>query len=531
MLNFIGLLLVIGFQSTSVDSLNNASYQLRKKNPELSLELSREALKQAQSDSYDSGKSVAYYNMSLAYYYNDMIDSAIRVVNNGIQFDSTNQFYLLIPTKLNARGVYLKKSGDLEGSLLSYELSLSLSVENKDTLTIVKCLNNIGNIYKNQGFYDLAFQSLMKSLRLKEMIGDEMGAARTKNNLANILTLASRYDESFSLYKENIEFFKSNQDTALLAQALYNLSSSQFLQSRKDKDLITEETKGYFNSGSLMILKRTEQTEFDLDTAESYVRYARQLYELIQNKRGVSNCLTMLSSIHENRGEIDEAIELLKIAENNYLDLQDEYNLSYVYFNLGTNFIKKRQLKTAKKYFEKCYNLANGFGNTSLLMDTYLQLSMLSQVDQDYASALDFLNTYEILHYQSFNEEKSRQIAELQTKYETEKKDKELLLRQAKIDLTAAERDTLMYTLAMLVTLAVFIIIFFNQRQKAMKKLREKDFELHEKRVSTLIRDQELKSINSMLEGEEKERKRIAEDLHDRVGSMLSALKPSFTTK
>ncbi|RYD86549.1 MAG: sensor histidine kinase, partial [Sphingobacteriales bacterium] len=67
-----------------------------------------------------------------------------------------------------------------------------------------------------------------------------------------------------------------------------------------------------------------------------------------------------------------------------------------------------------------------------------------------------------------------------------------------------------------------------RQRQKAIALLAAKNEELNRNRIQELLRDQELVSIHSMLQGQETERKRIAQDLHDRLGSLLATVKLHF---
>ena len=62
-------------------------------------------------------------------------------------------------------------------------------------------------------------------------------------------------------------------------------------------------------------------------------------------------------------------------------------------------------------------------------------------------------------------------------------------------------------------------------RLRQAKRLRDQEAVLHGQQVDQLLGQQEMKSINAMLEGQEKERDRVAKDLHDRLGSMLGGIK------
>jgi hypothetical protein len=117
-------------------------------------------------------------------------------------------------------------------------------------------------------------------------------------------------------------------------------------------------------------------------------------------------------------------------------------------------------------------------------------------------------------------DEKNTRILDIQTKYETEKKEKEnLKLKQNKLWL--------------LIGLAIALLLlttsyFAFRHQKNKKKILLKEKELQEQKLEKLLKNQELSSIDAMIEGQEKERQRIANDLHDNLGSLLATLKLHF---
>ncbi len=69
------------------------------------------------------------------------------------------------------------------------------------------------------------------------------------------------------------------------------------------------------------------------------------------------------------------------------------------------------------------------------------------------------------------------------------------------------------------------IAYFINKNSKRKQLLAEKDKALHMQKVSTLLKEQELMSIDAMIEGQEKERQHIANDLHDDLGALMATIK------
>jgi signal transduction histidine kinase len=76
----------------------------------------------------------------------------------------------------------------------------------------------------------------------------------------------------------------------------------------------------------------------------------------------------------------------------------------------------------------------------------------------------------------------------------------------------------------------IFIQRYFSLRQKAAQELIKKNAEISQQKIVDLVKEQEVKSINSFMSGQEKERNRIAAELHDRLGSLLSAVKLHFSS-
>jgi signal transduction histidine kinase len=123
------------------------------------------------------------------------------------------------------------------------------------------------------------------------------------------------------------------------------------------------------------------------------------------------------------------------------------------------------------------------------------------------------------------------EINYLNTEFQTEKKEKEILgLNNKNLKSEAKRRKNQNIALGLGVSLVlgsiIAILIFINTKRK--QKIAEQERTLESQKLATVLKEQELVSIDAMIEGQEKERQRIANDLHDDLGGLLATVKLHF---
>jgi signal transduction histidine kinase len=126
---------------------------------------------------------------------------------------------------------------------------------------------------------------------------------------------------------------------------------------------------------------------------------------------------------------------------------------------------------------------------------------------------------------------KAGKITEINTKYETEKKEKEILqLSNDKLKSESRRKQNLNIAIGLAGSLVlgsiIALLIFKNTKRK--QKLAEQQKELESQKLATVLKEQELTAIDAMIEGQEKERQRIANDLHDDLGGLMATVKLHF---
>lgn len=130
-----------------------------------------------------------------------------------------------------------------------------------------------------------------------------------------------------------------------------------------------------------------------------------------------------------------------------------------------------------------------------------------------------------------FDLNKHAEISKLRVQFESEKKENDLRLTRANLkeEEEKAKRLQLVNTLvigAIIVILIFLVLIVFNYRQK--QKIAKQKIELTNRKIDVILTEQEVKTKDAAIKGQEEERKRISRDLHDQLGGLLATIKLNF---
>lgn len=200
----------------------------------------------------------------------------------------------------------------------------------------------------------------------------------------------------------------------------------------------------------------------------------------------------------------------------------EEANL---YYNMGILYKDMNQPDSAIYLLIRSSELAKQIHEPEKLMDNYKLLAEIWADKGDYMKAYQYHVQFTTLNDSLLNAEKISSISEMQTKYDTEKKEQQITLLDEQGKTRMAQRNFFIAG-SIVLLLGLFVLTFYYlQRQKLAKK----NEQIAQQKIEGLLNETEIKTYNAMIEGQEEERKRIATDLHDRLGSMLSTVKLLFS--
>lgn len=397
---------------------------------------------------------------------------------------------------------------------------------------------------------------------------DELGIAQTYYKYGVIYRFTGEYKKAHENLDKYKIFCAEKKDTFSLANVAYQKGVVYSLQGDYEKSLLE-----YFNTLSIYeSLKDTSSVGFTLnsiglvqknlkqyDNAIKSFRKAEEIHLEKENLRDLADTYGNISQIYALRKEYEVAIDYQQKALAIDLEIDNSYGSSVAFQHLGTIYLETNEYALALSNFEKARELQIENHYSNELAQTYLNIGNLHTIrSNEVLAEKAWLNGLRIseeakevqimLHgslqllYEKnnrlqeslfhekrknqlkdsiLNQENLRAINLLQQQYESEKKDKEiaskelLLLEQTKL----IDRRNLYFKL--LVGGAIGLLLLFVISWMVYKKNQK----AKEQEIIALKRKSEIETLESLIEGEEKERFRIAKELHDGVNGDLSAIK------
>ena len=356
----------------------------------------------------------------------------------------------------------------------------------KDSGAITNLLVNTGIVYQYTGQFDKQLEYSLQGLAIIEKRNETSKLSGTYNNIANAYYNLKQYrkslDYSFLALKAHQEAGKSNYPNRIYAILGQNYA----------------------------MLKNP-------DSALYYYQIAVTQSNKLNDKYAEATIYSYMADTYADRSDYNgmldvsqKSLQLSKELQSNQILAQSLYNIAYAKHLSGDN-------ATAKKYITESLDLATKDSLKDELKNIYSVLSYISAGEGDIKTSRWAKLKYDSIQEALLNEQVIKTTAELEKKYETEKKDKQIILQQSQLQKRKIMNYILIASAAIVIIISLLLYRNYRQKQK-----------LQQQRIRELVNEQQLMAVDAGLEGEEQERTRLAKDLHDGLGGMLSGIKYSF---
>ena len=417
--------------------------------------------------------------------------------------------------------IWQYRTVDAEKAEAFGERSIQLSKKLRYDAGLAQAYNDLGVIYLDRGAFDTALSHLREALLIRRRAGDSLGTAKVWNKIGIVHQKAGAFDKALDAQLVALRLFEASKNDLGVSFSLNNISILQQNLGRYDEAIrygqqsvrIKEKTgdrkglaQSYVNLGNVYLLKKS------FTEAESYFNRAVPIARSIDDKEYLAAALNSLSRLYIATGRhpqgLQPAIEAYRLRDT----LGDTKGMVSALNNSGLIHLAARRTDSAEAHITRALRMAEGEESCRPeLPGLYQSASLLYEAKGDTAMALLMHKQFAASKDSIFSIELGQRFAELETRFETLQKEEQI----RKQNYALARKNYTIGVVVSLSLLATLLAISYYHRSRLKQRARFQ---------TDLLRQQET-ATRAVIEAEETERQRIAKDLHDGVGQLMSAAK------
>lgn len=370
---------------------------------------------------------------------------------------------------------------------ISDAITLSKDLDNKEKAAVSFTL--LGKMYQTQGKHQKAINTYQIVQSIYDAIGNNEGIANTHNAIGIVYYYMGEYDKALESYQQSLKIFEKIKDFGKMVKSLNNIG------------VVYDETRNYnkaleYYNAALTINKQVKDKKGiavsfnnigncyyyngDIETALNYFNQSIELKSEVGDYKGLANSYFNLARIYFSNEEYKKALEYYEKCR----DIEETQGfmegLTNTFLYIGYTYSKLNDTKRALAYFNKSLAIADSLNFLPAQKNSFAAMSELYYNMGKFEQAFDYYREYTKRKEEIFDEEKHNQVAELETKYQVEKKEQEIVLFESEI-----KRQRLFITLASvgIVILVIFLITLI--RQFRQKKKINRQLEKYNKEIET----------------------------------------------
>jgi signal transduction histidine kinase len=243
-----------------------------------------------------------------------------------------------------------------------------------------------------------------------------------------------------------------------------------------------------------------------------------------------------IATIYDEKGDVEKSLHYYNKALVAYANQHDSISMAYVNNNIGLVYQKLKKYGLALRYFEKATNtLEQKAPNDEYIHIFYYNLSDIYEKLGNYKKALQNFRKFDEIEYEKLNESRQKEIAQLQELYQSEQREQEIIqlnaeneIQQLQLEKKTTQRNYIIgFSCISLLLVSSIASVYVLNKQKTVFKLRKEMAEKNHE-LTTLVLENENSTIKALSLGQETERNRIAQYLHDHIGNRIFGIKTNL---
>lgn len=374
-------------------------------------------------------------------------DSCLYLAGKALMESRSHKYIQGEGYALHTLGVAQDALGNYDSAIYYFRSSLKVFEKEKFKKGKAAALLSIGGYYYYKSDFIQAADFMLQSLRIAEEIVDKESMASACNNLGAVYTDRKDYNQALLYFKRALQLKKELNQHKALATTYINIGNIYSDLEKNDSSLY------WYN------LALENATQFS-------------------NKRTVASAKTNIGTIYFKQDKYTEALTEFEQALQMDMERKDAEGIAVNQLNIGHVFIKQ------KKYRQGIPLLKDALAGIQKLNFKYHEQNALKFLAEAYAAtgdnagAYNYLLQYIAVHDSVYTQESNQRIAEMQTLYETEKKDKQISLLEKEKEV---QQKTNLFLIAAAILVSLLLLVVFSRyryKQRTNRLLAEKNIEL-----------------------------------------------------
>lgn len=466
-------------------------------NGTLALEYANDAIALAEELNMPEEKATAMKNRGNVYFYmgsyrlaEESYLESIEIFELTGNLDGAAKVY-------NNMGVINSRLGNYKKSLQYYQRSMNIKETLGDKQGIAATANNIGEIYKFKGDYQNALLNYQKSYELKKDLEDKQGMANSLNNLGEIYSLWSDFEKAIDYYLEANSIFSALGNLQSISvsyhnigELYYKLDNYELAKKNFLKALETQTNLGD-RGGMIHSLKNLGSVYLktkELVAAQQSFLEALTIAQELEDKTVVASILNYFGQLNIIQKDYKAAIEKFNQSLSINKELGSPYGIAVNHFSLGNVYRELNNYQMALNHYFASLEIADTLNNLNIVQNAYKGIAHTYQGIGNYREAFNNYVLFQEIKDTLLSAQIHNQIAELETKYQAEQKEKEIKLKDIELEKNATEikqrkfqRNALLLGISLVFLLALAIYRSYIQKQRANIILSDQKAEIEEK--------------------------------------------------
>ena len=404
---------------------------------------------------------------------------------------------LEINTKLELLRNLSFNESDIQLALSYAEELIRLAKEEKSAIYEYRGYLQKGNKSLRLGLFENALESFQEASRAAIRADYFAGEGGAYSAIASLYVSSNNHENAIQYFGKAIHILRETDDAVTLATTLLNAGDAY------------------------MMLE-------SYDSALTYFERSATIFDEINHQTGRAYNLGNTGMVYANLGDNDLAEANIYRAIDILEQMGDFYPICFYLLSMADIFHKQGDLKEALDYAERSLELAIRYKLKQQISDANFKLSALCEEQGNLMESLKYYKAHIAYRDSVTNLETVQKMADLRTEFEVNQKQHEVDQKESEITLLEKEKE-LHRTYILIAIFSVLssyaFVLYLRQRLRTTRIKAAAEQKEHDDRVKDLLKAKETSALQAMVQGKEEERRHLAKELHNHLGSLLATVK------